>query len=225
MRKLFPIILSLLTIYSTAISQADIYAVSQKGVRVKIDRLIKILPALKDFERLDCLNELSELYLTFSTDTAKVYAEQALTGSEKISYIKGKAEAYRNLGRIKLITMADFPSAEKYFEMSLELFIKTKNEQQVAWAWGAVGCSKWVLCKFPEAVKDFEKAEHLFKKIGDTVNLVGTYDYMFSTEFQRGNYAKSLEYIFKRQDLTGKEDYFNLGDIYAAVGDAETAEQ
>ena len=225
MRKLFPIILSLLTIYSTAISQADIYAVSQKGVRVKIDRLIKILPALKDFERLDCLNELSELYLTFSTDTAKVYAEQALTESEKISYIKGKAEAYRNLGRIKLITMADFPSAEKYFEMSLELFIKTKNEQQVAWAWGAVGCSKWVLCKFPEAVKDFEKAEHLFKKIGDTVNLVGTYDYMFSTEFQRGNYAKSLEYILKRQDLTGKEDYVNLSELYDALGDTATAEQ
>ena len=121
--------------------------------------------------------------------------------------------------------MADFPSAEKYFEMSLELFIKTKDEQQVAWAWGAVGCSKWVLCKFPEAVKDFEKAEHLFKKIGDTINLVGTYDYMFSTEFQRGNYAKSLEYIFKRQDLTGKEDNFNLSELYEALGDTATAER
>ena len=225
MRKLFLIILFFPTLNFNAISQADIYASSQKGVRVKTDSLTRILPALKDIERIDCLNDLSESHLTFSTDTAKVYADQALKESERISYLKGKARAYRNLGRIKLITMADFPSVEKYFEMSLELFIKTGDEQQIAWAWGAVGCSKWVLCKFPEAIKAFEKAELLFKKKGDTTNLVGTYDYMFNTEFQRGNYAKSLECILKRQDLTGKEDYLNLSDLYEALGDTETAEQ
>ena len=224
-RKHFTLILFLLTLNFNAISQADIYAVSQKGVRVKIDSLIKILPALKNFERIDCLNELSESHLTFNNDTTKVYAEHALTESERINYIKGKAKAYRNLGRVKLISMADFPSTEKYFEMSLELFIKTGDDQEIAWAWGAVGCSKWVLCKFPEAMIAFEKAENLFKKIGDTTNLAGTYDYMFSTEFQRGNYAKSLEYILKRQDITGEEDYFNLGDLYDALGDTETAEQ
>ncbi len=224
-RKNFTIILFLQTLNFNAISQADIYASSQEGARGKIDSLTKILPAFKDAERIECLNELSESHLTFTTDTAKVYAEQALIESDRISYIKGKAKAYRNLGRIKLITMADFLSAEKYFEMSLELFIKTGDDQQIAWAWGAVGCSKWVLCKFPEAMKAFEKAEHLFKKTGDTTNLVGTYDYMFSTEFQRGNYAKSLEYILKRQDLTGEEDYLNLGDLYDALGDTETAEQ
>ena len=225
MRKYYTIILFLLTVNFNAFSQADFYALSQKGVRVKINSLIKILPALKDYERIDCLNELSESHLTFNADTANVYAQQALIESERISYIKGKAKAYRNLGRIKFITMADFPSAEKYFEMSLELFLKKGDDQQTAWAWGAVGCSKWVLCKFPEAMKAFEKAEHLFKKIGDTTNLVGTYDYMFSTEFQRGNYAKSLEYILKRQDLTGEEDYVNLSELYAALGDTETAEQ
>ena len=77
MRKISMLILFLLTINFYAFSQADIYALSQVGVRVKIDSLIKILPALKDFERIDCLNELSESHLTFNADTAKVYGEQA----------------------------------------------------------------------------------------------------------------------------------------------------
>ena len=225
MRNHFTILIFLLAISHYAFSQADFYAMSTEGVRAKIDSLKNILPALKDAERIDCLSELSDSYLAFSIDTAKIFADQVLTESERINYVLGKAKAYKNLGRVAFLLSTDLPAAENYFEMSLDLFRNNGNEQQVAWGWAALGCSKWVLGKFAEAMSTFEKAERLFIKNGDTANLVGVYDYMFSTEFQSGNYARSLEYIFKREDLTGEEDYFNLAILYDEMGDTETAEQ
>ncbi|MEP6951297.1 MAG: histidine kinase [Ginsengibacter sp.] len=225
MRKYFAITGFFIAISLYAYPQADIYAFNQEGVGDKIDRLKKELPALKDSARIDCLNDLSESYLTFNTDTARVYARQALKEAEKTGYVKGQAKGYRNLGRIECRLVTDLPAAEKYFSQSLGLFIKTKDDQQIAWAWGALGLSKWVLSKFPEAMSAFEKAEQLFKKVGDTIDLVGTYEFMSRAEFESGKYAKSLEYAFKRKDLTGKEDYFILSQLYTAIGDDETAEK
>ena len=130
MRNHFTILLFLLAVNFYAFSQADFYALSQEGVRDKIDSLIKILPALKDAERIDCLSELSDAYLAFSIDTAKIYADRVLTESEKISYIKGKAKAYKNLGRVTFLLGKDLVAADKYFDMSLELFLKNGNEWQ-----------------------------------------------------------------------------------------------
>lgn len=203
----------------------NFYAFDQKDVRGKIDRLEKKLPALRDSARIDCLNDLSELHLSFLTDTSSIYARQALEEAGKINYIKGQAKSYRNMGRNECILITNLPSAEKYFSKSLALYIKTNDELQIAWAWGALGISKWVVSKFFEAMNAFEKAEQLFKKAGDTINLLGTYHCMRMTEFESGQYAKSLEYSFKYNDLSGKVDYEGLSALYAAIGDDEMADK
>ena len=136
MRTHFTILISLFIINSPALSQADFYARSREGVRNRIDSLMKLLPALKDAARIDCLNELSSSHLTFNNDTAGYFAGQALKESEQINDITGKAKAYKNLGRIKFISMEDFRSAEKYFDMSLRLLLQSGDVRQIAWAWG-----------------------------------------------------------------------------------------
>jgi hypothetical protein len=129
------------------------------------------------------------------------------------------------MGRLECILITDLPSAEMYFSKSLALYIKTNDEQQIAWAWGALGYSKWVVSKFSEAMDAFGNAERLFKKVGDTIDLLGTYYFMRMTEFERGHYAQSLEYTFKHDDLSGGVDYDALGKLYAAIGDDEMAEK
>lgn len=227
MHKIFTIGLFLMAINFCSFCQDydNFYAFNQKNVRGKIDRLEKKLPALRDSARIDCLNDLSELHLSFLTDTSTIYARQALEEAEKINYIKGQAKSYRNMGRSECILIMDLPSAEKYFSKSLALYIKTNDEQQIAWAWGALGISKWVVSKFPEAMDAFENAERIFKKVGDTVDLLGAYYCMRMTEFERGHYAQSLEYTFKYNDLSGKVDYDALSNLYAAIGDDEMADK
>ncbi|MDQ6763712.1 MAG: histidine kinase [Bacteroidota bacterium] len=206
-------------------SQADFYAFDSKGAIEKIENLKKNLPALQGSKRIDCLNDLSESYLTIDKDTSRLYAAQALIEADKISYIPGQAKAYRNLGRIEINLITDLPAAEKYFNKSLALYISTHNEREIAWAWGALGVSQWVLSKFPEAMEAFKKAAQLFEKIRDTTDLIATYQFMGSTTFEWGHYAKSLEYVLKNKDLTGSEDNDALSRLYAALGDDKTSEE
>ena len=191
--------------------------------RERIDSLEKILPSLKDSARINCLNELSEAYKNIQTDTARIYAKQALKAAEKISYIPGIAKAYKNLGRIECILITDLKSAEKYFDMSLALFLTTKDEAEIAWAWHAVGYSRWVLCKFPEAIDAFEKSVQLLEREHDTSTLVQVYDYMYLAAKEWGHYEKALQYALKHEELTGKEDYGTTADFYTLWGDYDLA--
>jgi tetratricopeptide (TPR) repeat protein len=225
MRNYFTILVFLLATHFNTFSQ-DVYAQSQKPDQQKNESLKKKLPTLKNRERIDCLNEISEACLPFlppQPDTVRAYANQALKEAEKINYIQGIATAYKNLGRIECLLITDLPSAEKYFSKSLELFIKNGDEQQIAWAWGALGLSKWVLSKFSEAKEAFEKAAQIFEKIGDTSNLRYTYNFMSHAELEWGHYAKSLQYALKGKELTGEDDYLMLSIIYSSVGDDKTA--
>ena len=222
MRKRFAILIFHLICGSQVFTQ-DVYGFSHDYDTIRINKLKKILPSLKGYKKIDCLNELSEAHLPYQTGHAKVYANQALQEAEKTTYLRGKAEAYKNLGRIECSQINDLLLAEKYFSMSLALFIKIEDEEQIGWAWGCLGCSKWVLTKFPEAMYAFEKAEQIFKNLNDTSDLVYTYDMMTRTELESGHYEKAFRYTLKHQDLTGKEDYWVLSALYSAVGDKETS--
>ena len=142
---------------------------------------------------------------------------------EKISYITGMAKSYKNLGSIEAILNTNVPSAEKYFNLSLTHFIKTGDEAEIAWAWKSLGYTKWVLCKFPEAIAAFEKAVQLFEKIPDSTNLAETYDMMSMTAETGGQYEKALRYSLKSAEFTGRGDSILNGDFYSMMGDYETA--
>ncbi len=215
MRKHFTIILFLLTI--------NFYSFSQNEDRHKIDSLKKTLPFLKYSGRINCLNELSDAYHWFQADTAKMYANQALKEAEKINYVQGIAIAYKNFGRIECALGTNFLSAEKYFSISLPLFMKTGDKQEIAWMWVALGYTKWVLCKFPEAMEAYEKAEQLLKKTGDTNTLAINYEQAGLAALEWGNYEKALYYALKFEELTGEEHTFILSDLYKILGDYETA--
>src|SRR5436190_18009255 len=74
--------------------------------RERVDCLQKILPTCKDSGRIDCLNELSKAFMlrdgngyspfgltVVQTDSARLYARQALNEAEKASYMTGVSRA------------------------------------------------------------------------------------------------------------------------------------
>ena len=65
----------------------------------KIDSLLNKLDKKTDTSKINILNKLSgELYF-INTDSALMYAKDALQLSESIAYINGIAESNRNIGR------------------------------------------------------------------------------------------------------------------------------
>jgi len=191
--------------------------------REKIDSLKNILPLLKDSGRIKCLNELCLAYHEIQADTAKMYVAKALNEAEKINYVHGMATAYKNLGQIECAVATDFLSAEKYFSISLSLYIKTGDEREIGWVWFALGYAKWVLSKFPEAMEAYEKAEQLLKKTGDTNTLAIVYEQMGLTALAWGHYEKAMQAAIRFEELTGEEHTYILAGLYETLGDYETA--
>src|SRR4026209_1251641 len=83
------------------------------GQSVRIDGLKKLLPTLKDTSLVNSLNELCSSYIEVHTDSALLFASQAILEAEKIDYVKGKALAYYNLVFNERI-VGTYPAMEQY---------------------------------------------------------------------------------------------------------------
>src|SRR5688572_11035068 len=166
------------------------------GQDEKVDRIKKLLPALKNTSLVDSLNELCSSYIEINTDSALLFASRAILESEKINYVKGKALAYYNLGLNERI-VGTYPAMEEYFTKAVVLFegIKSeKNELQLAKSYELLGLSRWAQGKFDQALASYKNAERLALKIGNDTLLGLLYGAMGALETQRGQYKSSQEY-------------------------------
>ncbi|MEJ7683220.1 MAG: hypothetical protein WKG06_36260 [Segetibacter sp.] len=99
--------------------------VSSFAEREQIDSLKKVLPALKDSARIDCLSALSKAYIWVNTDSSRLLAAQALKAAETLGYIKGIANSYNNLAWITRLMADDYPRMEMYCKKAIALLEKT----------------------------------------------------------------------------------------------------
>ncbi|MFT3701672.1 MAG: histidine kinase [Agriterribacter sp.] len=197
-------------------------------VKHRIDSLRKILPSLKNTERIDCLNALSEIHLlknniSNETDTARKYAVQALNESQKINYIVGKANAYKCLGRVESTYGSDLVAVEKYFDSSLFFFERIGDKTQMGWSFEAVGYAKWIVGKFEPSMQSYEKALTFYEAAGDTTRLINLFDLMSRTALEWGHYDQALTYALKSEELTGKENNAVMAMLYGKIGEKKTA--
>src|SRR5687768_16219951 len=92
----------------------------------EIDSILSRLDHIRDTQKVNTLNVLSEHYLNFYLDPrrALVYSEQALALSKKISYQKGQIASLINIGASH-IQLQDYVLTKKYLEESLQLAKKS----------------------------------------------------------------------------------------------------
>lgn len=197
------------------------------GQREMTDSLRKILPALKDSARIDCLNELSTSYIYHEASSAKMFAQEALKEGEKINYRKGMAAAWLNLAWATGLTGGNLITMENYCRNAVLLLDKTGEKKQLADSWFSLACALSSQCKFSSSLDAFDRAGRLFLQTGDEMGLARMYNYMGDDERNRGQYRKSLEYAVKWLDIANKyndKSYIDVwGSLYIVVGDYETA--
>jgi len=195
--------------------------------REYIDSLKNLLPILKDTNRVNCLNELSEAYQDIQTDSARQYALKALSEAGKITYRKGTVFATYYLARSNQPT-GTFSDMEDNCYAVLE-FIKKNNgsdgDLQLARLYLLTGLAKWAQSKFDEAIETYKKAEDLCLKIGNNKELGNIYFHMSALEIQRGQYKNSLEYCRKGLPLWrgAGNDLTPLALLYSSLGDYQTS--
>lgn len=73
-------------------------SLSVSAQQSSIDSLTRLLPTLSDTNQVNALNYIAYKYLAFEPPKAKQYANKALLQAQRIGFIRGEAEALKNLG-------------------------------------------------------------------------------------------------------------------------------
>ena len=205
----------------------------------RADSLTKLLPAVKDSNRVDCLNALSvefyinalsETYINVQTDTAISYASQARNEAIKIHYNKGLAEALQNLGEIAR-DRNDFSIGENYFHHSIPLFQKIHDLEKYSWAHVTLGFTLYKQCKFSEAILAYEQALPYYimtdnkERQSMILRLISlTYSARGYNEKAFENTLKAIRITYKISDARGViSSPENMANLYKNAGEPETA--
>lgn len=139
--------------------------------RVILDSIRKQvnLHVKEDTARAFFLNELAWQYLDYSTDSAKMYAKEALHLSEKLNYTDGIISA-KNVQGLLLRINNELDAAIKLAEEVVELRLRYGPPQRLTGAYSNLGSVYIVKSDYPNAIKYLNKALENATKYNEAEN-------------------------------------------------------
>ena len=218
--------------------------------RERIDSLKKILPSLHDSARVDCLNELSGIYIKFIRDTlgycdvvlaetytwpsfsieASRYASIAYNEATKINYIHGIAESLSYKGETEEFS-GKFLSEEKLCRDAIYWYRKSPNKRRLSETYSNLGLSLYAQSSFGEAIKILDTAYEWHERNGNITGMYWALSVSDAVYHESGNYEKAFELARKSLDISIKinNDWFKrqalakIGWLFLDIGDYNTA--
>jgi tetratricopeptide (TPR) repeat protein len=200
--------------------------------RKEIDSLKKILPALKDTSRIDCMNALSFQYIRLLIrDSSEYFQQKSYLESKNLNYIHGIAESVSNQSGIFEYFDNDFVKSETLARESIAWFEKTINKNGIENAYDNLSFAVFSQSKYDEmyqiAKKRYEKS--LIAK--DTAIMYDVLGSMGVINLQEGNYDSSFYFYQKAHELAIdcknkiwiSDDLTGFGALFRAIGDYNTA--
>ncbi len=197
--------------------------------------LDSLLNSLKKSTRLDTnlastYNEIGYAYCRINIDSAKVFANKALSLSNKLNYKNGIAAAYNTLG-IHYHMLSQFENALLYYQKSKDIKVKSGDKKGVASSQNNMGIILYLQGNYDKALATFNASLKIQESIYDTAGMPNTLNYMASVNFYLSNYERSLDFYLKALKLYEQTNnkpglcqaYNNLGTIYSALKNLDQA--
>ena len=200
--------------------------------REKLDSLKKVLPSLKDTIRIDCLNELSNLYSKMENkDSAKYFADFAYTTAKQLNYIPGMAVALSHKSGIARHFDDDFKGSEALGLEALSWFEKTSNKKGINELYIHLWDAHFAQSKFDEARYYGQKKYEWCKKLNDQPGTLHALLLIGFTYYQQGDFENTFYYLQNANEIAlqiGDEtalinNLFLFGTLYRGIGDNATA--
>jgi two-component system sensor histidine kinase UhpB len=175
----------------------------------KIDSLLNVLTTAKeDTNKVITLIKLSEEAYNYSPDTTRLYAQLALSLSEKLNFTDGRIQSLNALGNAAHYS-SDFPLALSYINQSLKIAERTSSKKGMMMANISLGNLYDDMGDINHAKEGYLKAMKLAEEINEkrylnlaTVGLTNAYG-------SSGDYEKSMLYALKglkmSEELNDKE--------------------
>jgi hypothetical protein len=176
-------------------------------------------------------------------DTIKHYGNAAYELAYKIDYSDGMAMALININQhgspesVYQTPLKDRDTREKNIRAAISMAEKTRNYQILGKAYGALGTLNNISQPNAQWVDLFNKQEYYYELAKDSESLFNIYVWAIGDFPYIGNYEKAFACADKAHDYMNNsntkvfnwhdelmEFYFmNIKDLYASIGDYETA--
>jgi len=210
--------------------------------RERIDNLKKMLPLLKERARVDCLNELSAIYLENTpsdrlennlkiVDTALYYAELAKREAEKINYIHGIADGLSLKSKVAFTKYDNYVEAENLAREAIFLYRKTRNKKKLNRAYHELGRALYAQSYFEKAINNFDTSYSLSKEVGDSTYAFYSITNLAYAYLESGDYKKAFEKVLELHQLLLKSnnapwkawEFGLISTLYLSIEDFKTA--
>ncbi len=196
--------------------------------RNEIDSLQKVLPDLKDTERIDCMNALSYQYIRLLIrDSAEHFEQTAYKESLKLNYVHGIAESISNQSGIFVFFDNDFIKAEELAKKSFALFGKTNNKKGIENTNGNLWFALFSQSKYDEAYAVALKQYEIVRMQNDPSKVIDVLQSLGVVQFQKGNYDSAFYFyrqsyqlaVANKNNAWISDMLYSLGTLYRKIGD------
>ncbi len=185
-----------------------------------------------DTNFINTLNLFAFKYNQIKPDTTILLSRQSLDLSNKIDYLKGKADALKNMG-LGYNVKGEYNQSLTFLAEALSLWKKAGNLKGMGIVYYATGIIFSNLGNYPEALENYFQALKIREELGDkhgissSINAIGAI-YFVQGKFNDAltHYLKSLKLSREVNNQTGVESaYANIGEVYFRQAKYEAAQE
>lgn len=222
---------------------SQITLLAQSAAQIKVDSLRKVLPALKDSARVDCLMELAAEHWYLSPDRKRDssyhYTIKANQEAVKIGYQYGKAMSLLQMAAYEIFMKKNQITAKAYVDEATLIGETIKNDKVLGRAYLTLA-DIYGNGEKRDKVKIMEyyrKSQGYFQKAGDKAGELEVTTWMCMDHENEGKYEEGFDYCDKciqlSKFITPKSSSWerelpiysiiSMSELYATAGDYQTA--
>jgi len=199
---------------------------NETSPKPKITELLEQLEtAVKDTEKVDILNELSDLLLNSEPEKAMKYAAEGLELGERIDYKNGISKCLKKIGAVNR-NHSDYQQALEYYRKSLKIDEELGSKNGISICLLNIGSVYNSQGNYEKALKFFRKSLKIAEKLGDKQGIATCLKNIGLVYDDWSDYPKALEYHTKSleiyEELCDKKGIagclHNIGNVRMAQG-------
>lgn len=168
-------------------------------------------------QTIEALNQLAKYYFDRNIDSAIFFGNRALVLSQKLSYEKGIADSYRNIGRSYTIS-GEYKKSFSYFYKALKINEALNDSLSIGKNYSSIGIVHYYQGDIDKALEFCNKAVAIYETNNYTEGLSRVYNNigLFYSDLNKLDtaeiyFSKTIEITKKTHDL--KTEISALGNI------------
>ncbi len=207
-----------------------VYFLLQTTVLASAQNIDSLLTLTKeaDTAAVRAYNELFKHFYEKDPKQALEYTLRALELAQQLSYAKGEASSYNNIG-LFYKSQGLLDKAVSYYLKSLNLNRQINNPLGIAYTLSNIGTVYSLKNDYNNALRYFMDAYHLLDSIGNEKAMIGLLNNLGNTYLAKGEDYRAVGFYKRAMRLHNKypdshfDPYANIGQAYLLHGEPQRA--